>query len=433
MSTYVPIQAITPSSNVSSVEFAGIPQIYTDLMIVCEARSNTNSNEFAIRFNSDSGTNYSSTIMYGNGTNALSTRNSNTTNLGFGGSGTSYPFIIQVLSYSNSTTNKTVLSRSTGNISSVFSVRANVGLWRNTSAINSISLLFADGSSIVSGSTFTLYGIGSGSPKAFGGNTVLQSGGYWYHVYRSSGIFETTQSISNLDYFVVGGGGGGGNYWGGGGGAGGFRSLSSQTLNGTFTVTVGAGGSRAVNQGTNGVNGSNSSFSSTTSAGGGGGGGGIGGSGYSANGNAGGSGGGGSGNYFGAGGGGAGNTPSVSPSQGNNGAGATGVYQGGGGGGAGAAGSGTSGGAGTNSFATWATATSTGVSGFYAGGGQAGLTSGSQSSSSGGGGLGSVESPNTAGTSGTANTGSGGGGNRTGSLNHAGDGGSGIVIVRYPV
>jgi hypothetical protein len=64
-------------------------------------------------------------------------------------------FTVHFMNYSNTTTNKTVLGRSSA--ASGF-VEAAVGLWRNTSAITSITAT-TGGQSYQTGSTFTLYGI----------------------------------------------------------------------------------------------------------------------------------------------------------------------------------------------------------------------------------------------------------------------------------
>lgn len=63
MSTYVPIQAITLSAAAASVDFTGIPQTYTDLVIVASARYvSTNTGQgLGIRFNGDTTSNYSFT------------------------------------------------------------------------------------------------------------------------------------------------------------------------------------------------------------------------------------------------------------------------------------------------------------------------------------------------------------------------------------
>jgi len=74
MSTYVPIQAITLSASTSSVDFTNIPQTFTDLIIVASARYvSTNTGQgLGIRFNGDTTSNYSFTILEGNGSTATS-------------------------------------------------------------------------------------------------------------------------------------------------------------------------------------------------------------------------------------------------------------------------------------------------------------------------------------------------------------------------
>jgi hypothetical protein len=64
--------------------------------------------------------------------------------------------ILHINNYSNSTTYKTVLAR--GNAATNL-VEAFVGLWRNTNAITSISIICQNSKNFGSGSTFTLYGI----------------------------------------------------------------------------------------------------------------------------------------------------------------------------------------------------------------------------------------------------------------------------------
>jgi hypothetical protein len=96
--------------------------------------------------------------MWGDGTNANSSRASSVSYNRFGiiGSGTWTTFIYNVQNYSNGTTYKTGLSRSSyaGNY-----VAAYVNLWRSTSAITSIVFSSENGANFITGSTFTLYGI----------------------------------------------------------------------------------------------------------------------------------------------------------------------------------------------------------------------------------------------------------------------------------
>ena len=159
--TYEPIATTTLGSNATSYTFSSIPSTYTDLIIVCRAGALSNS-DLTFRFNGDTGTNYSSTFMYGDGTNAGAAR---TTSVSFGYSdyygsietlGNSV-HIIQIMNYSNTTTYKTVLARG-NNASTGRGVDAVANLWRSTAAINSVTLIGAN-ANIIAGSTFTLYGI----------------------------------------------------------------------------------------------------------------------------------------------------------------------------------------------------------------------------------------------------------------------------------
>ena len=313
-----------------------------------------------------------------------------------------------------------------------------------------------------------------------GGDHIVTDGLTRTHIFKQSANFVVPNQLTNVDFLVVAGGGQGGRWYrGGGGGAGGVRSSISQTGGGgsveskltmtaaTHAITVGAGGTSAqANNSNPGANGGNSSIGSQIVSVGGGGGGS-----YSAqNGQSGGSGGGGAG--------------SGSHTSGGNGSGTAGqgydggqtssvtsIQCGGGGGGAGAVGQrggNSSDGGGTRGFGgvgvtntiistTVATAQSVGeVSGgnVYYGGGGAGSSYGSGNSNvTSGGGLGGGAdgvfhsgSDYRAGVAGAANTGGGGSGangqvNATnasvypslsnGDYLTGGDGGSGVVIIKY--
>jgi hypothetical protein len=257
-------------------------------------------------------------------------------------------------------------------------------------------------------------------------------------VYPSANALNTGIIVSGLtatvvppivDYLVVAGGGGGGSYIAGGGGAGGLRtsygsasgggssaeSALTLALGNSYTVTVGGGGNKGIS-GTGSANGNNSVFSNITSIGGGGGGAaanpaGSGGTYSGQSGANGGSGGGTAYHYtdstgvlFGSG----------TANQGYNGGNGHigGASFGGGGGGAGGVGSSSgSGGGGTNGGAGLSVSI-TGSSVTYAAGGR------------GGGNTNPGGRPNAA-----SNTGNGGDGSYQG--NGAGNGGSGVVIIRY--
>ena len=156
-STYTPIATTTLGSAQATITFNSFSG-YTDLILVVAGTVSVANNP-TLRFNSDTGSNYSWTYLVGNGTSATSGRSSNTTSILTGGLGTSTMgnVIYHIQNYSNSTTNKTVISRHNR---SDDSVGAWVGLWRNTAAITTIDL-GAGGGNWNTGSTFTLYGIAS--------------------------------------------------------------------------------------------------------------------------------------------------------------------------------------------------------------------------------------------------------------------------------
>ena len=156
-STYTPIATTTLGSAASSYTFSSIPSTYTDLILVINGTESANQ-YIAVRFNSDSGSNYSFTRISGDGTSAASARASNETfgRLGIGNPTNQFVVIGQFQNYSNSTTYKTWLSRSS--IAADY-VGAIVGLWRSTSAITSIQILTTTADTFSIGTTFTLYGI----------------------------------------------------------------------------------------------------------------------------------------------------------------------------------------------------------------------------------------------------------------------------------
>jgi hypothetical protein len=156
-STYTPIATTTLGSAQSTVTFSSISGTYTDLVVVINGSVSATKN-CTVQLNGDTGSNYSWTYLYGSGSSASSARSSNTAEglINYVGTEQSTT-ILQINNYSNSTTYKTVLSRSS---SSVLGTMAIALLWRNTAAITSMNLV-APSATWSTGSTFTLYGIAS--------------------------------------------------------------------------------------------------------------------------------------------------------------------------------------------------------------------------------------------------------------------------------
>ena len=161
-------------SSTNSFTFSSIPQTYTHLQIRAisqTARATYGIDDVFVRFNGDTGSNYSSHNMYGNGSSALAqaltsrtwTLDSN------GGTATSTggnfsASIIDILDYTNTSKYKTGRALYgndyNGTIAGLGGEIVFVsGLWMNTSAITSITF-FADGSrNFTAGTTYALYGV----------------------------------------------------------------------------------------------------------------------------------------------------------------------------------------------------------------------------------------------------------------------------------
>jgi hypothetical protein len=450
MSTYEPIASQTLGSAAPSVTFSSLPQNYTDLILVSNYGISANLYGLRIRFNDDTGSNYSDTVLYGNGSSAASFRDTSATSIITSAVGVSnnvldYNFICNIQNYSNAATNKTVLIR--GNATNRETL-ACVGLWRNTAPITSVTVFVGSGN-ILAGTTFTIYGVAAGnsSAKASGGNIVVTDGSFWYHAFTSTGTFIPNESLS-ASVLLVGGGGGGGNGGGagaGGGGAGGVRAFTSQSLvaNTVYPAIVGAGGVSALTYRQPSGKGGNTTLGSLSATGGG-----FGGT-YTSNGNggAGGSGGGATANDSVTKSGGAGNQGGYTPVEGFAGANTPvlGIPNGSGGGGASEASAtpnnsaATAGGAGTDiynsiNFSSWLTATKLGSSTKVGGGGGGASYLGATGGAGGVGGGGTGETRGSGGqTRGLPNTGGGGGGSATDSSVGQGNGGSGLIIIRYAV
>lgn len=159
--TYEAIATNTLGSATGSVTFSSIAGTYTDLILVATGGFTTGGTSIGYQFNTDtsgSSTNYSYTYFYGSGSGTGSGRASNTYYASGAYAGSSSDKIISYahfMNYSNTTTYKTVLNRTTATATQA---AAEVSLWRNTAAINLIKIS-ALGDTFIAGSTFTLYGL----------------------------------------------------------------------------------------------------------------------------------------------------------------------------------------------------------------------------------------------------------------------------------
>jgi hypothetical protein len=160
--TYEPIATQTLGSAAASVTFSSIPATYTDLVLICNGTAASNTG-LTLRFNGDTTSNYSMTVLEGSGSAAVSERQTSVTQARFvwnsvWNSTTPGVVILNIMNYANTTTFKTVLWRSS---TSSNYVEAGVNLWRKTPEAINTFIIEKTSANIAAGSTFTLYGIKS--------------------------------------------------------------------------------------------------------------------------------------------------------------------------------------------------------------------------------------------------------------------------------
>jgi hypothetical protein len=160
----------------STITFSSIPSTYRHLQIRLFAQTNRATycrDSLNIIFNSDSGSNYASHSLYGDGANAGAGGGATQTLISAGTIGTSAVLsslmfgerIIDVLDYANTSKYKTVRTlggvdmngTGTGGIGGLVDLTS--GLWQSTNAISTIVLTPAVGTNFNQYSSFALYGI----------------------------------------------------------------------------------------------------------------------------------------------------------------------------------------------------------------------------------------------------------------------------------
>lgn len=157
--TYEPIATATINT-AANYTFTSIPNTYTDLRLIYVNTATSGNNNLYVRVNGDTGTNYSCTRLQGNGTSVSSNRQTSSTaivldDVYFMSQSVPSFFALDFLSYAGST-NKTFLWEVNEDYNGAGGVARGVGLWRNTAAITSITLLPSSGTFT---GTATLYGI----------------------------------------------------------------------------------------------------------------------------------------------------------------------------------------------------------------------------------------------------------------------------------
>lgn len=152
-----PLANVTLTGTATTVTFSSISQAYRDLMLVATPIAATTGNAARMRFNNDTGSNYSWVQMIGDGTSVTSNNNASTTELvGIQAETARSNTIIHVFDYSATNKHKAVLTRAS-NPSAI--VLATSQRWASTSAVTTINLFMTGGTSFAAGTTFALYGV----------------------------------------------------------------------------------------------------------------------------------------------------------------------------------------------------------------------------------------------------------------------------------
>jgi hypothetical protein len=168
--SYDLIESVVLTSTTASVTFSGLAayaSTYKHLQLRMVARTNRGAtgDDLSIQFNGDTGSNYTWHNLSGNGSsvtsNAIAISNTWMGNYGLaGGSTTSDVFSAQVTDILDpfAAKNKTIRSLS-GMASNNNVIDLTSGFWNNTASLTEIRVFLRLGTSYVSGSRFSLYGL----------------------------------------------------------------------------------------------------------------------------------------------------------------------------------------------------------------------------------------------------------------------------------
>lgn len=167
MANMIPISTVTVGSGgASAIEFTGIPQTYTDLLIKFSTRDTSAdfAENVAIQFNGVGGTSYSERLLRGAGSSVGSFNRSSVAAINYlystSANATSSTFSngdIYIPNYTSSNNKSVSVDTVTENNATSAYTALTAGLFSNTSPISSIKLLA--GVTFVQYSTATLYGI----------------------------------------------------------------------------------------------------------------------------------------------------------------------------------------------------------------------------------------------------------------------------------
>lgn len=151
----------------SSIEFTSIPATYQHLQVRGLIIGSGSGDNLAVRLNSDTGSNYASHQIQGDGSTASALWNASANRMalmGLIGTSSVYPFVtvIDILDYANTSKNTTArafVGHDANTSNAVFRVGLHSGLWMNTAAVTSVTVTTNSGMTWGEHTTAALYGI----------------------------------------------------------------------------------------------------------------------------------------------------------------------------------------------------------------------------------------------------------------------------------
>jgi hypothetical protein len=162
---YESIATINGNGSTATITFSSIPSTYSHLQVRVMARVAAGGEDLSVRFNGDTGANYSRHRLTGSGTAAAAAGNASVnqiTTLGSAGMPTTANIyavtIIDVLDYANTNKYKTARMLSGQDSNGSGGVDFTSGAWFNTAAVSSLTI-YANASNFPTAASFALYGI----------------------------------------------------------------------------------------------------------------------------------------------------------------------------------------------------------------------------------------------------------------------------------
>lgn len=170
-SSYESIATASGTGSSDTITFSSIPSTFKHLqlrLLVKNSNAGAGNSLGIVRFNSDTAANYAYHLLYGDGTSAAVLAGATVNGIRIAGtdvtstSGYYGVGVLDILDYASTTKNKTLrgLSGADGNVGGgAFYLGVSSGLWMNTTAITSVSIINSSGSAFTTASTIALYGI----------------------------------------------------------------------------------------------------------------------------------------------------------------------------------------------------------------------------------------------------------------------------------